>query len=203
MASSAETVPSVIRTHAPREMKRGDFDHCVALVMEKEGGYSDHPQDKGGPTNFGITLRTYAEFHEIPESTVTAETIKNLSQDEAKEIYRAKYWTAACCDDLPSGVNLMVFDFAVNAGVRTSIKILQEIAHVTVDGSIGPITLAAVRTCEPKDLITRFADLRLAYYRSLENFNVFGKGWTARTFAVREEAQRLVDAAALSLAATS
>jgi len=203
VASTATAAPTIIRAAAPQQSKRRSFDNCVAMILEKEGGYSDHPRDRGGPTNFGITLRTYADYHEMPESDVTADMIKNLKQDEAKEIYRAKYWTAARCDDLPPGIDLMVFDFAVNAGVRTSIRILQELAHVTADGSVGPITLAAVRTCEPKDLIKRFADRRLTYYRSLSNYDVFGRGWDARTIAVREEALRMVDAAASSLMAAA
>ncbi|WP_376095379.1 glycosyl hydrolase 108 family protein [Roseomonas sp. CCTCC AB2023176] len=170
----------------------GDFDRCVATILEKEGGFANHPRDRGGPTNFGITLRTYADFHEVPPEQVTEAQIRALTQADAKEIYRAKYWKAADCDNLPAGVNLMTFDFAVNAGVRTAIRMLQELVHVDQDGSVGPITLAAVRTCDAKDLIGRFADRRLAYYRSLDNFDVFGNGWTARTLAVRDLATRML-----------
>ena len=171
------------------------FDRSVAMILEKEGGYVNDPNDPGGRTNHGITARTYADFHEKPLDEVKDEEIKGLSEEDAKEIYRAKYWTAARCDDLPAGVDLCVFDFAVNAGVRTSIKLLQELVHVTADGSVGPITVAAANTCDAKDVIARFADRRLAYYKSLSTFKNFGKGWTSRTLAIRDEALRMAEGA--------
>lgn len=184
------------RPAATRPRKPDNFDRCVAMIFEKEGGYSNHHRDQGGPTNFGITFRTYAAFLDVPPDQVTEDMVKNMKKEEANEIYRSNYWTAARCNDLPAGVDLSVFDFGVNAGVRTSIKMLQELVHVTADGSIGPITLAAVRTCDPKDLIVRFAERRLAYYRALPDFDAFGRGWTARTIAVRDEALRMADEAA-------
>jgi lysozyme family protein len=199
-ATASSLATDGVRVSSTPAKKKSDFDKCVATVLEEEGGYVDNPRDKGGPTNFGITLRTYADFHEVPEDSVSADAIKNLTKEDAIEIYRSKYWTAARCDDLPPGVDLMVFDFAVNAGVRTSIKMLQELVHVTADGSVGPITLAATRTCDAKDLISRFAERCLAYYRSLPDFDAFGRGWIARTTAVRDKALRMNDEALQSTA---
>lgn len=180
---------------AAAPVKRRAFDQAIELVLDKEGGFSDHPRDKGGPTNFGITFRTYAAFHDIDPATVTPQMMRDLKREEAVEIYRTNYWTAARCDALPPGVDLCVFDFGVNAGVRTAIRLLQEVAGVTKDGSIGPITLAAVAACEPATVIRQFAEKRLAYYRSLDDFDVFGKGWTARTVAIREAALRIAEEA--------
>ncbi|WP_431281837.1 glycoside hydrolase family 108 protein [Humitalea sp. 24SJ18S-53] len=187
----------VAAMHAAGPQKPGNFDRCVAMVLEKEGGFSNHPRDRGGPTNFGITLKAFADFNEMDAASVTEDMMRNLKVEEAREIYRAKYWTAANCDALPPGVDLMTFDFGVNAGVRTSIKMLQELAGVTADGSIGPITLAAVRAGNPRDLINKFAERRLAHYQSLAEFDVFGRGWTARTVSVRDEALRMLEAVAV------
>lgn len=133
--------------------KRRAFDAAVEMVLEKEGGFSDHPRDKGGMTNFGITHKTYAAFHDIEPGAVTEKMMRDLTRDEAVEIYRTNYWSAARCDTLPPGVDLCVFDFGVNAGVRTAVRLLQEVVGVTKDGSIGPITLAAVAACDPDTVI--------------------------------------------------
>ncbi|HYZ33080.1 MAG TPA: glycosyl hydrolase 108 family protein [Crenalkalicoccus sp.] len=171
--------------------KRGAFGAAIELVLDEEGGFSDHPRDKGGPTNFGITYRTYAAFHEMDPEKVTEQMMRELTREQAIEIYRANYWTPARCDALPPGLDLCVFDFAVNAGVRTAIRTLQEVVGVTADGSIGPITLAAVAACDKERAIRQFAEKRLAYYRSLADFDAFGRGWTVRSIAIRDAGLRM------------
>jgi lysozyme family protein len=166
------------------------FDSCLALVLRSEGGFVHHPSDPGGATNMGITQRTLSEFR---ESEATEQDVRDLTRTEAREIYRARYWTPMRCSDLPAGVDLTVFDFGVNAGPARAVRLLQRCVGVTADGSIGPITLAAVRACRPPDLIARLAEGRMTHYRGLDTFPVFGRGWTARTDAVRQ--------AALSMAA--
>jgi lysozyme family protein len=88
------------------------------------------------------------------------------------------------CGDLPRGVDLMLFDFGVNAGPRTSVKLMQRAVGVTADGSLGPQTLAAATATDAGKLIDALAEARLAYYRSLDNFDVFGAGWSKRTSEV-------------------
>lgn len=179
---------------APRRStaaKRSAFETAVDLVLDKEGGFSDDPHDKGGMTNFGIAFRTYAAFHDIDPASVTEAMMRALTREEAIEIYRTNYWNAARCDALPAGIDLCVFDFGVNAGVRTAVRLLQAAVGVTKDGSIGPITLAAVAACAPETVIRQFAEKRLAYYRSLADYDAFGRGWTMRTAAVRDASIRL------------
>lgn len=164
------------------------FDKCLAVVLESEGGFSDHPRDRGGATNLGITIRTLADWQGLKydeldgagKEKVLAD-LKTLTRREAAEIYRANYWLPMRCGDLPAGVDLMVFDFGVNAGPRRSVKLLQRAAGVIDDGSVGPKTLAAVSAADPGALISELADDRLAYYRSLDNFDAFGAGWSNRT----------------------
>jgi len=158
------------------------------VVLESEGGFSDHPRDRGGATNLGITLRTLADWQGLKLDELTAADkeklladLKALTRREAAEIYRANYWLPMRCGDLPAGIDLMVFDFGVNAGPRRSVKLLQRAAGVTDDGSVGPKTLAAVMAADPLAMIAEMADERLAYYRSLDNFDAFGAGWTNRT----------------------
>lgn len=171
---------------------RDNFAVCIAEILQQEGGFVNNPADPGGATNLGITKATLEAFREKP---VTEDDVRNLTKDEAQEIYRAKYWNVMRCNDLPPGIDLMVFDFGVNAGPQRSVKLLQKAAGVTIDGSVGPITLAAVRAADPAELIARFAQGRMDHYRSLATFETFGRGWTNRTEAVRATALRMALAA--------
>ncbi len=160
------------------------FEQCLAVVLDKEGGFADHPADRGGPTNLGITWRTLAEWKGVPTDAPTDSLLADLralTRREAGEIYRASYWLPMRCGDLPPAAALMTFDFGVNAGPRTAVKLLQRVAGVTDDGAVGPRTLDAVRAVDPARLVDQLAEARLAYFRSLPDFATFGAGWTART----------------------
>lgn len=180
--------PAAAPTAAEAAPARDNFSACIALILQQEGGFVDNPADPGGATNLGITKATLEDFR---EKSVTVDDVRNLTKDEAQEIYRAKYWNVMRCNDLPPGIDLMVFDFGVNAGPQRSVKLLQKVAGVTTDGSVGPITLAAVRAANPADLVSRFAQGRMDHYRSLSTFDTFGRGWTNRTEAIREAALRM------------
>jgi lysozyme family protein len=177
------------RAVAPAAGRDEAFNRCVEVVLGHEGGFSDHPKDPGGATNFGITHKTLAEFRDV--DSVTKEDVRNLTRDEAKEIYRARYWLPLRCNDPPPGVDLMVFDFGVNAGVGRAARTLQACAHVTTDGSIGPITMAAVRAIDPKRLIVDMAEARERFYRGLPDFDTFGRGWLRRLDETRVAALRM------------
>lgn len=171
---------------APTSDADARFERSVTLVLELEGGYVDNPADPGGATNMGITLNTLRAWRH--DDTLTAEDVRDLSQEEAKAIYRAEYWNKMQCDALPAGVDLSVFDFGVNAGPSRSVKLLQKLVGAPQDGAMGPITLSAVATKQPVPLIQDFADGRLDYYKSLSTYDTFGKGWTNRTNRVEQEA---------------
>ena len=110
--------------------------------------------------------------------------MKALGEDEAREIYFASYWNALNCDALPGGVDLVVFDFGVNAGPGRAARLLQRVVATHGDGVVGPATIAAASALDPADAIRRLSSLRLDYYRSLKTWKTFGAGWAARTGAV-------------------
>jgi peptidoglycan hydrolase-like protein with peptidoglycan-binding domain len=166
-----------------------DFDRCVAITLAQEGGFSEAEGDPGGATKFGITLGTLRGWR---GRETTAEDVRALTRSEAIEIYRADYWNRARCGDLPAGVDLMVFDFGVNAGPRTAVRYLQEALGVTADGVVGPRTLAAARAADAKQVIGAMSRSRLAYYRGLPTFDRFGAGWTRRTEQVTAAALAMV-----------
>ena len=169
----------------PAAPPRDNFEHCLAVTLVQEGGFSDDPQDPGGATNLGITQATLQAFRGAP---VEADDVRSLSQREATEIYRANYWLPARCGDMPRGLDLMVFDFAVNAGPRTAVRCIQRIAGVKDDGSVGPMTLAALARADQTALISDMAKARLSYYQALPTWGRFGKGWANRVRQVEQAA---------------
>lgn len=161
------------------------FDRCVAIVLRHEGGYSDHPNDPGGPTNMGITLKTLRDWR---GGDVTPADVRALTREEAIEIYRALYWNAVRGEDLPPGVDLAVFDFAVNSGPRRAVRTLQRLLRVRVDGGVGPETLAACRKADREALIRDYCAARLEFLQSLPSFQTFGRGWARRIADIEREA---------------
>ncbi len=171
------------------------FDTCLAEIFRHEGGYVDHPSDPGGATNMGITRKTLARWRNIsPWWDLPKAEVQNLGRDEAARIYRAGYWDACRAGDMPSGVDLAVFDFAVNSGPGKAIRCLQQVLGVVADGLVGPITLAAAHQSSAARTIDALCNRRLGFLRALSTFPVFGRGWTRRVEAVR--------AAALAVAPT-
>lgn len=166
------------------------FERCITHVLAAEGGFSNNPDDPGGATNFGITLATLATWRKRnrKEGDVNEQEVRNLTLTEAKDIYRSDYWNALRCDALPAGVDLVVFDFGVNAGPGRSAKTLQDIVGVLQDGSIGPQTLHNVPLVDGKRIITEFGEKRRQFYRDLPQFPIFGKGWLARVSRIEEAA---------------
>jgi Glycosyl hydrolase 108/Predicted Peptidoglycan domain len=173
------------------------FDACMPFIFKAEGGYSDNPADPGGPTNYGITLATLRAYEGDPN--LTGEDVKKLTRTVAREIYRTAYWNRMQCGSLPAGLDLEVFDFGVNSGPAESVKTLQRLVGVTQDGSIGPITLAAVRQFNVADLIGRFAQARLAFYQSLD-MPEFEQGWATRVAQIQTAATKMLDASQVAVA---
>ena len=162
-----------------------NFDTCLNMLLKHEGGYVNHPEDPGGMTNLGVTKRTYDEFH---GTDINEEGMRNLEKSDVEPIYRSNYWNRCRCQDLPSGVDWAVFDFAVNAGTGRAAKALQQAVEAEQDGSIGPLTLMKVKDHEVVNIINRIAIYREQFYRSLSTFDTFGKGWIRRNDETRRQA---------------
>jgi lysozyme family protein len=173
LGAAAKPVPAPAPVTGP-----DNFDACMAFVWPEEGGFSNDPQDHGGPTNLGVTGPDLVRAG-MPSSI---EDIKALTKPvAAARIYRPFYWNAMHCDELPRGVDLCVFDLGINAGIHEAAKLLQRAVGATEDGVIGPLTIAAARTKPAADIIRTFTEERLAFYRSLKQFDRFGRDWTSRT----------------------
>lgn len=165
------------------------FDPCLGAVLQHEGGFSDHPSDPGGATNMGITRKTLARWRGIsPWTDLPKAEVRALTKAEAGRIYRALYWEECAGPRLPPGLDLAVFDFAVNSGPDRAIRTLQAVLGVAVDGIAGPVTLDAARRADVRAAIGAICDQRLGFLRGLAIFPTFGRGWTSRVAAIREAA---------------
>lgn len=169
-------------------MAKSNFNDSLRFTLKYEGGYVDHPQDPGGATNLGITIGVLQSWRGNP---VTKADVRALSKAEAGNIYKARYWNKVDGDRLPPGVDLAVFDYAVNSGPARSAKALQRIVGVAADGIVGDDTIRAVHARNPKDVIAALCDERLRFVKSLKTWKTFGKGWSARISAVRAAALRM------------
>ena len=165
-----------------------NWDEALRHILKYEGGYVNHPADPGGMTNLGVTKRVWEEWTGKPATEVD---MRALTPEMVGPLYKTRYWDAVRGDDLPSGIDLCVFDAAVNAGVGRASKFLQQAVGVTADGQIGPKTVEATTAKPADEIVAKFCDLREAHYKSLPTFATFGKGWMRRLASVESEAQTL------------
>ena len=154
-----------------------NFDKSLAAVLVHEGGFVNNPKDPGGMTNLGCTKTTWEEHCGHP---VDEKTMRGLTPQDVGPLYRQKYWNKVCADDLPAGVDYVVFDAAINSGPGRAVKWLQACVGVEVDGSLGPKSLAAIRAFDPKHLISDYSKRRLSFLMDLPTWDTFGKGWARR-----------------------
>ncbi|RWK20700.1 MAG: N-acetylmuramidase, partial [Mesorhizobium sp.] len=160
----------------------------LARVLAHEGGYSNHPADPGGATMKGVTQRVYDAYRK--SKGLALRSVKRITGQELFEIYDRQYWDAVKGDLLPSGVDYVVFDGAVNSGPKQSIIWLQRalgpLYKGRLDGVMGVGTIAAVQACNDHDaLIDRICDQRLIFLQHLNTWPVFGRGWSSRVAEVR------------------
>jgi lysozyme family protein len=166
-------------------MAASSYADALAGVLKHEGGYSDHPSDPGGPTNFGITL---ADVRRYVKPNATAQDVRALSLAQAKGIYRTRYWDVLRCDELPRGVDYAVFDYGVNSGPARAAKVLCAMAERPASSVIDDATLSAIRAQDAGAVIVALCDERLAFLKRLKTWPVFGVGWSRRVADVKSAA---------------
>jgi lysozyme family protein len=146
------------------------FELAIPTVLENEGGYVNNPNDPGGETMFGISKRSYPRLD-----------IKNLTRDEAIEIYRTDFWKFDGVND--QCLATKIFDSYVNMG-HTAIKLLQRLLGQAQDGAWGPNTQAAVNSRIPELLLQNYRDALVQHYQDIVDANpaehVFLVGWLIR-----------------------
>ena len=162
----------------------------MRTVLVFEGGKVNNPNDPGGRTKEGVIQRVYDGWRR--RKGLPLRSVYDMEAAERDDIYRNQYWVAVRGDELPAGVDLAVYDGAVNSGPAQAIKWLQRALGITVDGHIGEATLRALEECTDVDgLIGRICARRLAFMQSLRTWPTFGKGWARRVAAVQRASLRL------------
>ena len=165
------------------------FTNVLDVVLREEGGFACDPKDPGGMTNLGVTAAQWRKWTQAP---ATEAVMRSLRRVDVQPFYKATFWDAMACDKLPIALALVLFDFGVNEGPATAVKLLQGVAGASKDGQIGPATLRALQayitTIGLPKLITRLCDAQADHYRALPTFPRFGKGWLGRVADVQKEA---------------
>ena len=166
------------------------IDAMIADVIRREGGYTDHPDDRGGPTNMGITLAALEAYR---GRRCGSNAVAQMSKDEAEDIYRNRYYLAPKIDRLPALIQPLVFDMSVNHGPGRAVIMLQQVlnaetaAQLSEDGRIGRLTVTAAEHAAARMrhwLVFALANRRREFYGAIiaddASQAVFEKGWLNR-----------------------
>lgn len=153
-----------------------------SVVLEwtglSEGGYVNHKDDPGGPTDRGITQATYNAWNKLKGKP--QKSVKGISKAEADSIFVSQYLSPVKFDELPAGLDYAVADFSINSGPSRAAKELQRVLGVKQDGVIGLKTLAAIKSKNLQTLIVEYCERRLSFMQSLKIWPTFKRGWTIR-----------------------
>lgn len=153
------------------------FDEAFHELLGHEGGYSNHPDDPGGETMWGVTKRV-AKAHGYYGA------MKDLPVDFAKDIYKKSYWNSVRADEVVPPLRYSLFDAAVNSGPERAIKWLQEALGLEADGKFGPNTMKHLEQANPYAVEARMIGLRLMFMTDLSNWRSFNRGWAKRIAAL-------------------
>lgn len=174
------------------------INEMIQDVLSREGGFVDHPDDKGGPTKYGITQKTLSRYY---GRAATRSEVKNLSIDVAEDIFMKDYYYSPAIHTLPVVIQPFIFDSAVNHGPRRAIKFLQSVCNqagydppLSLDGAVGPNTRRATEWAvdEMGDvLLEALIEERKNFYfvivESRPSQKVFLKGWLNRVKEFKQE----------------
>lgn len=161
-----------------------EFEKAIPLILKWEGGYVDDKDDLGGATNRGIIFKIFKQYAAQFGLPPTKDGLKQLSEEQAKIIYKDRFWNPMKGDDInDQQVANIIFDGFVNAGTST-LKIAQKEASTEADGIFGPHTIARINASNGKILFEGIKDARIRYYHMIaerrEQNKKFLKGWLNR-----------------------
>ena len=148
------------------------FKTVFDRTLGHEGNYNNNPNDPGGETKWGISKRSYPNL-----------IIKELTEEDAFNIYYRDFWLRLGMDRLPDGVQFQLFDFAVNSGIETAIRYFQRSLGIADDGYFGPVSFAASSIATESDMIMNLNAERLDYMTRLKNWPDASRGWARRIAA--------------------
>lgn len=201
--ATSKTVPAFDGGASVSAARSGDrFARVLAHLLRVEGDFNNLKADRGGATNFGISLRfAAAEARLDPvvrraldidmDGDIDVADIRALTPEAAAAVYRRCFWDRYRCGDLRPSVDAALFDQAVNGGGVAAVRMLQQAVNLAmgfpqlvVDGRIGPMTIKAANTAPPHAVVTHFRTIAANRYRAIVRADpsqrVFLRGWLAR-----------------------
>lgn len=171
------------------------IDILAPFILSFEGGYVNHPNDKGGATNKGVTLETWrVNGRDINgDGTIDEKDLKLITEEEATAIMKKNYWDKMKADDIRSqSIANLIVDWGWGSGPGTAAMKVQRIVGEKADGVIGPKTIAAINAQNPEDLFKRIHDERKQHFENIVKKDptqqVFLKGWLRRLDSIQFEA---------------
>lgn len=154
-------------------MTASNREAAISKTLTYEGGYTNHPNDPGGPTNWGITIKD-AQMYWRP--LATAADVRAMPKSVAIDIYRQKYWAKMDCDNRPAGVDFVDFDLGVNSGTGRTAQFRKR---------LDPLKLS------PVEYVKKQCGMRSSFLQGLKTWSVFGKGWGRRVADVEATGVRM------------
>lgn len=155
------------------------FQKLIEHILEYEGGYSNHPQDAGGETKFGITKKLYLSVR--PNGNWD-----NFSINKAKDIYKDVFYHSYL-NDLPPALQLIFLDTAVNHGQGKANRMIQSALGVVADGHVGEKTIQAMKTCDQQEVIMSVLEQR----KKRMLIHPLANGLISRLFKLQRDALNL------------
>ena len=171
---------------------KDNWEKSCDKVLESEGGYqlTTLVGDSGGQTYAGIARNPNPHW----EGWELIDKGETPPKEIVRSFYKANFWDKVRGDELPAGIDYLVYDFAVNAGVNRAAKFLQQSVGATPDGAIGPATIAAVKSST--DLVKKFSNAKEAFYKGIVERKPdqarFIKGWLNRVAHVQTAATSML-----------
>lgn len=169
-----------------------DIKKIIPKIKQFEGGYSNHPSDRGGCTQAGVTIATFRKYY---GASKTCEDLKKLTDEQWLHIFRAGYWDRIKGDEIQSqSIANLFLDCAWGSGTVTATKKVQACLGLTVDGVVGAKTLAALNgdgsTQYHKAVFEKLWAMRRNWFMNIAqvgNNKVFLKGWLNRLDKIKFE----------------
>lgn len=176
----------VINKIPATDIKKGDLQKSMDIMMKLEGGKSDLKSDRGGRTNLGVTQREFDKFRE--KQGLPRKDVFNITKQEAQQVYKIGYWNIIKGDELPLNVAHAMFSYALTDGPQDSIRFVQRLLGVESTGFMGPKTKQAIWNASKngdKKLTERILNKQIARYENDEQ-EQFQKGWVNRVKKLRQ-----------------
>lgn len=172
------------------------FDDALKFVLEQEGGYSNHPADKGGATNKGIIQSEYNRYRR--DKNLSIRSVKDIEDKEVKEIYETQYWDKIRAQYIKAPLGLVLFDTAVNFGVGGCIRRLQKALNLPVTGTWEQNISDVIHTCDAGKVALDICKLRMEWRNYVSQKDpsqkAFLKGWLNRDNKLASEVKRMIGA---------